>query len=1379
MRKQLLLIMFLCLSATMVWAERINLSTARKVAENVANAGSGLRSAGGLSLVYAAPPGKSGSALRSGAVDGDADYFVFNVGSENGFVIVAGDDRVRPVLGYANEGSFNADKLPPNATAWLTGYQEEISKAISKDIQPSTSIRQEWNDYLNGRSRLRTTPVLLKTPLWGQGEPYNRACPDVAQGKPVTGCVATAMAIVMKYYGAPTEASLTNRRTDFNGITITYTPYQWNNMLDEYSGVTYTDAQAASVAQLIWHCGANVNMKYTLHESSAYMADAVNAMNDVFNYSTTRIVYPESRTVSEWEGLLRAELDASHPVLYEVRQMTKGHVFVFDGYDSEGRYHANWGWDGYLNGYFPLYILDPDENGNLYNAQSMAIGIKPGGGESADKNTLRLTQSLKAWNSTYSLRIDAFFMNESAKLFKGLINIAKVNVSTKMVEKLLANNTEVELKGSAYYAPYSWNIAKEGNISDGDHVAAVYSLDDGKTWQILDGGEGVKWYVEVGNYTSNTDDADFSVKETKNGFADRYLGTGIENEGIMEYASVNSREVCFLYRLKTDSPQGLKMSYKSYDNYYNSTEPAAYTALTFDENGEAWTQPTQFYPGYGFPTVRALHKLNIETEEEGFLNYEVAVYDKNKTTLLARFDKTLYFVKPVPLTVTPVKGLADTEIPFTFSIGSDIDEALKYKNVNVNIRIVGDNLSDAFIPNIVYKGSSDYKLQLSKQDFKMGTETVTSYVGHIGSRIHLGEGTYSFIFQLNGTFSGKIFIELAASKNEGIFTVPDKISTIGSMAEVSIGYSNVAVKFQNNPYSYRYMALNKPLTGNGNPIRIQIEGLEENTDVMAEIKLKNPAWGNASIWSYSLDNPVYVSGSGSKLSFDQDGSAWISVANSKIKNNILSLYLNLELTSKVAETLEYEVTLWNSEKSIPYRTSREYSLSIIEKQLKWVFTPGKMTGMADESCMFTIKATDVDPKLSGLPASISLNIEGSLRDEVEMDFVSENDGNRMPINVMSHSVYPDANMCVTESCIVPALIEGQEYKFAFRYTGEFVSGLDEMGNIQVESLFLDPNGTSSYNMSVPFESNEGVKYQISQSVSSVTISGEIPYEAGHAGKDVVVASDGIYVIDTENASINNLTIEDGGQVKLKKPLTVIDKPWIKRDIPTSEWTTVTMPLDTWALTAPVELVLKSGYGSPDKQEWKLATTSGTPGRYAVTEHSAYLIAAVNTSQTVTFERVAEGASTLPAAQATVVPGNVINGNHFLFKVNPNWENLMINGRAYVLNAATNSFELRLAPVIPPFQAYMVASEAMMNKVSNVRLGDVPTSVEDVQGNAFRVWTEGCDLCFETREAKDIEIYSLTGVRQDYYKHSIGTRRVNLPQGIYLVVCEDTAIKVVL
>ena len=167
MRKQILLIIILCLSAMMVRAERIDVSTARKVAENVANAGSGLRSAGDLTLVYAAAPGKSSSALRSGTVDGAADYFVFNVPGNKGFVIVSGDDRAYPVLGQSDEGNFDPDNLPENLRAILAYYQEQITYADKIDMRASVAMEAEWNRYLSGYLRAATGEVLLPTANWG------------------------------------------------------------------------------------------------------------------------------------------------------------------------------------------------------------------------------------------------------------------------------------------------------------------------------------------------------------------------------------------------------------------------------------------------------------------------------------------------------------------------------------------------------------------------------------------------------------------------------------------------------------------------------------------------------------------------------------------------------------------------------------------------------------------------------------------------------------------------------------------------------------------------------------------------------------------------------------------------------------------------------------------------------------------------------------------------------------------------------------------------------------------------------------------------------------------------------------------------------------
>ena len=275
MRKHLLLFLAFGLAATQAWAERIDVVTAREVAETVASRGSSLRSAGELSLVYAAAPGQTGSALRNASSTADvADYFVFNVPGDGGFVIVAGDDRVRPVLGYSDAGNFDPDNLPENLRAWLAGYQKQIAWANDKGIEATPAISAEWNHYVNGTAlRSVGSGALLETANWGQNEPYNRMTPEISGRHAVTGCVATAMGIVMKFHKYPTKAvnppeynyySVDGR---YGGYQLDYSGgYDWDNMLPAYSGVSYTDTQADAVAKLLYHCGANVEMKYAIYK---------------------------------------------------------------------------------------------------------------------------------------------------------------------------------------------------------------------------------------------------------------------------------------------------------------------------------------------------------------------------------------------------------------------------------------------------------------------------------------------------------------------------------------------------------------------------------------------------------------------------------------------------------------------------------------------------------------------------------------------------------------------------------------------------------------------------------------------------------------------------------------------------------------------------------------------------------------------------------------------------------------------------------------------------------------------------------------------------------------------------------------------------------
>ena len=187
----------------MGWAERIDQEVAHKIAQTVVNGYSQgkLRSSSRqLSLVYAAATGVEGRTLRSATDLKEADYYVFNVAADGGFVIVSGDDRVYPVLGYSDKGRFDPDNIPINLRGMLAYYQKEIDYAVSENLEATDAIRSEWNRLSSGLSlRSTTDPVLLSTANWGQGYPYNNHTTLIGDQHALTGCVATALAILLQY----------------------------------------------------------------------------------------------------------------------------------------------------------------------------------------------------------------------------------------------------------------------------------------------------------------------------------------------------------------------------------------------------------------------------------------------------------------------------------------------------------------------------------------------------------------------------------------------------------------------------------------------------------------------------------------------------------------------------------------------------------------------------------------------------------------------------------------------------------------------------------------------------------------------------------------------------------------------------------------------------------------------------------------------------------------------------------------------------------------------------------------------------------------------------------------------------------------------------
>ena len=309
------------------------------------------------------------------------NYYVFNIGNKEGYVIAAGDDCAPAILGYSESGYINVDSMPCNMKAWLREYANQIR------------YMQERGDASNISSKsLPTHPIIppMLTTSWGQGYPYNINCPSFfGQGQCVTGCIATAMAQVMYYHRANTVTCTTAEipayvcdrywtiESETLQLSVDAIPagsvIDWDNMFDSYSS-SITDVQKQAVANLMKYCGAAVRMDYGMDVSGAAFRNIPIALNNYFGYSNETVL--KNRNVYndvDWDNLIYNELSNNHPVLYGGANSNGGHEFVCDGYDDGGYYHINWGWNGSCDGYFLLSALNPGSSSNGYNMSQNAV----------------------------------------------------------------------------------------------------------------------------------------------------------------------------------------------------------------------------------------------------------------------------------------------------------------------------------------------------------------------------------------------------------------------------------------------------------------------------------------------------------------------------------------------------------------------------------------------------------------------------------------------------------------------------------------------------------------------------------------------------------------------------------------------------------------------------------------------------------------------------------------------------------------------------------------------------------------------------------------------------------------------------------------------
>ena len=329
--------------------------------------------------------------------------YLFTAG-ETGFVIVAADDRVCPILGYSFTSPVS-EPLNPEVKYWLEGYQQQIDGLRSSSVEARHSDWETYGRATQGAPVPLTTVSPLLSTTWDQAPYYNDLCPYDANESSyynyhvVTGCVATATAQIMKYHAHPSTGygshSYSHATYGLQSANFGSTTYSWSNMPNALTSSS-SSTQKTAVATLMYHIGVADEMDYDLSANGGSGAQNYNydgtisasSQTSLMKYFKYRpdmaVLWSDDYSESQYVSMLQDELDQSRPILYSGRNVSGGHSFVCDGYNNADQFHFNWGWGGSYDGYFTIGSLNPGVGGiggnssGTYNMRNSAlVGIRP------------------------------------------------------------------------------------------------------------------------------------------------------------------------------------------------------------------------------------------------------------------------------------------------------------------------------------------------------------------------------------------------------------------------------------------------------------------------------------------------------------------------------------------------------------------------------------------------------------------------------------------------------------------------------------------------------------------------------------------------------------------------------------------------------------------------------------------------------------------------------------------------------------------------------------------------------------------------------------------------------------------------------------------
>ncbi len=530
-------------------------------------------------------PSKSGISMKLSfsmqTQKGEPAVYIFDRPASSGYLIVSADDTATPLLGYADSGSFDANNMPPQLEWWLSEYASQIDYASANGIK---------NTYAPIANKKEIAP-LVKT-KWNQGTPYNNLCPSVNNIKCPSGCVATAMAQVMKFWNYPevgtgrVTATLPSGGTGEGFINLAQKPFDWNNMIDSYSGYDYTNEQGNAVATLMQAAGYAAKMNYAPGGSGALSINAAISLSKNFKYNPN-IQYLQRLyfNASEWNEIVYNELAAGRPILYGGQSTSVGHEFVCDGYDGNGYFHFNWGWGGMSDGYFILDALNPNSvgtgggAGGGYNSrQDIIIGIQP----SSVETDVYLTQfgnlSASASGSNISLALN--YNGNVGNWVNAGISAVKVRMGAEIVS---VDNPEIKPQ---YVRLFSNDIDIPALTLNGYNIS-YQGIKGNATVSIPSILPNGKYKVTVCTQDANKTDAPWTPVCTTNGAYNFVYVTkngnscSVENFNETELSIVSAEPTTQVYyenacrfRLSVKNNSNLELSGGFYPVLYDGNTPA-------------------------------------------------------------------------------------------------------------------------------------------------------------------------------------------------------------------------------------------------------------------------------------------------------------------------------------------------------------------------------------------------------------------------------------------------------------------------------------------------------------------------------------------------------------------------------------------------------------------------------------------------------------------------------------------------------------------------------------------------------------------------------------------------------------------------------------